>query len=65
MRISPRSRASSLDRPEGPHQDDVLRDNPFGRIAFANSDLAGIMDHRTSILEANRAVAQSMALRNT
>jgi spermidine dehydrogenase len=39
---------------------DVLRNAPFGRIAFANSDLAGIMDHRCSILEASRAVDQLM-----
>lgn len=31
---------------------------PVGRIAFANSDLSGIMDHRASILEADRAVRQ-------
>jgi spermidine dehydrogenase len=37
---------------------DVLRAAPFGRIAFANTDLAGIMDHRCSIQEANRAVGQ-------
>ncbi len=37
---------------------DVLRGAPFGRIAFANTDLAGIMDHRSSILEADRAVRQ-------
>jgi spermidine dehydrogenase len=37
---------------------EVLRNAPFGRIAFANSDLAGAMDHRYSILEAKRAVAQ-------
>jgi spermidine dehydrogenase len=37
---------------------DVLRGAPFGRIAFANTDLAGIMDHRTSIMEADRAVRQ-------
>jgi spermidine dehydrogenase len=37
---------------------DVLRSAPFGRITFANSDLAGIMDHRSSILEAGRAVDQ-------
>ena len=41
-----------------PGPGDVLRSNPYGRIAFANSDLAGIMDHRTSILEARRAVQQ-------
>ncbi len=37
---------------------DVLRDAPFGRITFANTDLVGAMDHRNSILEAHRAVAQ-------
>ena len=37
---------------------DVLRGEPFGRIAFANTDLAGAMDHRYSILEARRAVGQ-------
>ncbi len=37
---------------------EVLRATPFGRIAFANTDLAGIMDHRSSILEAQRAVSQ-------
>jgi spermidine dehydrogenase len=37
---------------------EVLRDAPFGRIAFANTDLAGAMDHRFSILEAKRAVEQ-------
>jgi spermidine dehydrogenase len=36
----------------------ILRNSPFGRIAFANTDLAGAMDHRYSILEAQRAVAQ-------
>ncbi|HZW95928.1 MAG TPA: NAD(P)-binding protein [Candidatus Eremiobacteraceae bacterium] len=37
---------------------EVLRKSPFGRIAFANTDLAGAMDHRYSILEAQRAVGQ-------
>jgi len=37
---------------------EVLRSAPFGRIAFANTDLAGAMDHRFSILEARRAVNQ-------
>jgi len=37
---------------------EVLRKAPFGRIAFANTDLAGAMDHRFSILEAERAVGQ-------
>ena len=37
---------------------DLLRAAPFGRIAFANTDLAGAMDHRNSILEAQRAVGQ-------
>jgi len=37
---------------------ETLRGGPFGRIAFANTDLAGAMDHRYSILEAQRAVQQ-------
>jgi len=37
---------------------DVLRNGPHGRIAFANTDLAGAMDHRNSIREAERAVNQ-------
>ena len=37
---------------------EILRSAPFGRIAFANTDLAGAMDHRYSILEAQRAVGQ-------
>ena len=37
---------------------EILRRAPFGRIAFANTDLAGAMDHRYSILEARRAVQQ-------
>lgn len=37
---------------------DILRSAAFGRIAFANTDLAGAMDHRYSILEARRAVEQ-------
>ena len=31
-------------------------------IAFANSDLSGIMDHRASITEARRAVQQILSL---
>ena len=37
---------------------DVLRNQPHGRIAFANTDLAGASDHRNSIREADRAVQQ-------
>jgi spermidine dehydrogenase len=37
---------------------DVLRNTPHGRIAFANTDLAGAADHRNSIREADRAVKQ-------
>ena len=37
---------------------EILRSAPFGRIAFANTDLAGAMDHRYSVLEAQRAVKQ-------
>jgi len=36
----------------------VLRNQAHGRIAFANTDLAGAMDHRNSIREADRAVRQ-------
>lgn len=41
-----------------PAPGEVLRHQPFGRIAFANSDVSGIMDHRASIDEAKRAVGQ-------
>ena len=37
---------------------DILRSSAHGRIAFANTDLAGAMDHRNSIREADRAVNQ-------
>ena len=37
---------------------DVLRNQPHGRITFANTDLDGAMDHRNSIREADRAVKQ-------
>ena len=37
---------------------EILRNAPFGRITFANTDLAGAADHRFSILEAQRAVNQ-------
>jgi spermidine dehydrogenase len=37
---------------------EVIRRKPFGKISFANSDLSGIMDHRASIAEADRAVDQ-------
>ena len=43
---------------DNPAPGEVLRSRPVGRIAFANSDLSGIMDHRASILEAHRAVQQ-------
>ncbi len=43
-----------------PAPGEFLRNTPFGRITFANSDLAGIMDHRASILEAQRAVVQTI-----
>jgi spermidine dehydrogenase len=37
---------------------DILRRAPFGRIAFANTDLSGAPDNRTAIGEAHRAVSQ-------
>src|SRR6185437_229019 len=44
---------------------DAIRNHPYGGIAFANSDLSGIMDHRMSILEAKRAVEQVLPLVRT
>lgn len=41
-----------------PGPGNFLRENPFGRITFANSELVGIMDHRASVTEAHRAVEQ-------
>lgn len=41
-----------------PAPGEFLRAHPYGRVAFANSDLADIMDHRMSIMEAHRAVEQ-------
>jgi spermidine dehydrogenase len=41
-----------------PAPGDTLRAAPFGRIAFANTDLSGMPDHRSSIIEADRAVGQ-------
>lgn len=41
-----------------PPPGDVLRAAPFGRIAFANTDLSGMPDHKSSIIEGNRAVEQ-------
>jgi spermidine dehydrogenase len=41
-----------------PAPGEVLRRSPVGRVAFANSDVTGIMDHRASITEAERAVRQ-------
>jgi spermidine dehydrogenase len=43
---------------EKPAPRQVLRAAPFGRIAFANTDLSGAPDHRTAIGEAHRAVSQ-------
>jgi spermidine dehydrogenase len=37
---------------------EILRGAPFGRIAFANTDLAGAMDHKSAVLEGHRAVGQ-------
>jgi len=48
-----------------PAPGEILRNTPFGRIAFANSDVTGIMDHRASIQEAHRAVGQAMERMST
>jgi len=45
-----------------PGPGEVIRHSPYGRVAFANSDLSGIMDHRMSILEARRAAQQILQL---
>lgn len=45
-----------------PGPTELMRRRPFARIAFANSDLSGIMDHRASIVEAHRAVRQVASL---
>ncbi len=45
-----------------PAPGDVLRAAPFARIAFANTDLSGTPDHKSSILEADRAVEQLLDL---
>ncbi|HEY6293345.1 MAG TPA: NAD(P)-binding protein [Terriglobia bacterium] len=37
---------------------EILRNVPFGRITFANTDLAGAMDHKAAIMEGYRAVGQ-------
>jgi spermidine dehydrogenase len=37
---------------------ELLRAAPFGRIAFANTDLSATPDHKTAVLEAHRAVGQ-------
>ena len=41
---------------------DVLRDQALGRIAFANTELAGASDHRNAIREAERGVGQISGL---
>src|ERR1019366_2330261 len=41
---------------------DILRNAPFGRIAFAHTDLTGGNGHHLSIQEAHRAVGQLMAM---
>jgi spermidine dehydrogenase len=43
---------------DNPAPGEVLRAAPFARIAFANTDLSGVADHRSSIIEADRAVRQ-------
>ena len=37
---------------------EILRAAPFGRVAFANTDLSATPDHKTAVLEAHRAVGQ-------
>ena len=44
-----------------PAPGELLRSAPFGRVAFANVDLSGMPDHKSSIIEADRAVEQLLA----
>jgi spermidine dehydrogenase len=41
---------------------DVLRNAPFGRIAFANTDLSGVMDHPNAVMEGHRAAYQVLGV---
>jgi spermidine dehydrogenase len=41
---------------------EILREKPFGRIAFAHTDLTGHSGHNLSIEEAHRAVTQLLAV---
>jgi spermidine dehydrogenase len=41
-----------------PAKREILRRAPFGRIAFANTDLSGDPGHATAIEEGQRAAAQ-------
>jgi spermidine dehydrogenase len=45
-----------------PAPSDVLRKAPFGRIAFANTDLSADSGHDRAIIEGNRAVTQLLPL---
>jgi spermidine dehydrogenase len=45
-----------------PAPPEILRAAPFGRIAFANTDLSGTPDHKTAVLEAHRAIGQLLDL---
>jgi spermidine dehydrogenase len=44
-----------------PSPRDVLRNAPFGRISFANTDLAGSAGHTIAIAEGERAAGQLLA----
>jgi spermidine dehydrogenase len=45
-----------------PSPREVVRSKPFGRIAFANTDASGAMDHVNATAEAHRAVYQIWGL---
>jgi spermidine dehydrogenase len=45
-----------------PSPPDILRKAPFGRIAFANTDLSADSGHDRAIIEGHRAVAQLLAV---
>ncbi len=44
-----------------PAPSDILRNAPFGRIAFANTDLTGDSGHDRAIMEGQRAVKQLLS----
>jgi hypothetical protein len=64
MAASAAARRNVAPRPLAPYRGarrDVPRDRPNCRLAFANTDLPDIMDHRDTIGEADRGVEQLLS----